>query len=143
MADFTPEHPFWSNFQISITSEMYGVEGWNFQGLIISTLSTNSEKKNKIWEVRTAMRWMIWQELPKCQIGFKLGSFCSGEPSSCWHVMLFFYKPRDCVMTIMLSVSVFQQIWSQEGKKLENHQMLDVWKAYGRKIKIWLTSWLN
>ena len=54
MADFTPEHPFWSNFQISITSEMYGVEGWNFQGLIISTLSTNSKKMNKIWEVRVS-----------------------------------------------------------------------------------------
>ena len=52
MAQFTLEHPLRSNFQISITSELEGVEGWNFQGLIISTLSTNSEKANKIWEVR-------------------------------------------------------------------------------------------
>ena len=44
MVDFTPEHPFWSNFQISITLEPWG---WNFQGLIISTLSTNSEKNKQ------------------------------------------------------------------------------------------------
>ena len=55
MAYFTSEHPFRPNFQISITLEPYGVDGWNFQGLIISTLSTNSEKKmNKIWEVRVS-----------------------------------------------------------------------------------------
>ena len=54
MADFTPEHPFWSNFQISITLEPQGVEGWNFQGLIILTLSTNSEKTNKICKVRVS-----------------------------------------------------------------------------------------
>ena len=52
MADFTMEHPFWSNVQISITLEPYGDEGCNFQGLIISTSSTNSEKMNKNLEVR-------------------------------------------------------------------------------------------
>ena len=45
----------------------FGVEGWNFQGLIISTLSTNSEKMNKIWEVRVSTSKIIgWfaAELP-------------------------------------------------------------------------------
>ena len=50
MTDFTLEHPFLSNFQISITLELWRVESWTFHGLIISTLSTNSEKMNKIWE---------------------------------------------------------------------------------------------
>ena len=51
MTDFTLEHPFRSSFQISITLELWRVEGWTSYGLIISTLSTNSEKLNKIWEV--------------------------------------------------------------------------------------------
>ena len=54
MADYTLEHPFQSNFQISITLEPQGAEGWNFQRLIISTLSTNSDKMNKIWLVRVS-----------------------------------------------------------------------------------------
>ena len=40
MADFTPKHAFQSNFQT--------------QGLIISTLSTNSKKMNKIREIRVS-----------------------------------------------------------------------------------------
>ena len=48
MTDFTPEHPFQLHCQISITLEPYVVDGCNFQGLIISTLPTNSEKMNKI-----------------------------------------------------------------------------------------------
>ena len=59
MSDCTPERPFWLNFQISITSELLGVEGWNFQGFIITTLSTNNEKTNKIWEVRVSW-WVPW-----------------------------------------------------------------------------------
>ena len=51
MVDFTPEYPFQTNLQISITLELYGIDGGNFQGLIISTLSTNSEKMNKICDV--------------------------------------------------------------------------------------------
>ena len=47
MADFTIEHPFQSNFQISITLEPWEVKGWNLQGLIISILSTNCEKKER------------------------------------------------------------------------------------------------
>ena len=54
MTDFTPEHPFQLHCQISITLEPYVVDGCNFQGLIISTLPTNSEKMNKIWEVRVS-----------------------------------------------------------------------------------------
>ena len=68
MADFTLEHQFQSNFQISITLESLRFEGWNFQRLIISTLSTNSEKMNKIWEVRVSTYKNIgWfdMELPR------------------------------------------------------------------------------
>ena len=47
MTDFTPEHPFQLHCQISITLEPYVVDGCNFQGLIISTLPTNSEKNEQ------------------------------------------------------------------------------------------------
>lgn len=78
-----------------------------------------------------------------CQIGFKLGSCCCGKPGSCCHVIIIFSlnKPRDFVMTMMISVPVFLRICSKEGKNIENHQKLNVWKAYGRKIKMWLTKW--
>ena len=82
MADFTPEQLFQSNFQISITLKAKGVEGWNFQGLIILTLSTNSEKKmNKIWKVRVStsknIEWFdmeLSSNYPLAQI-FSLGIY--------------------------------------------------------------------
>ena len=35
----------------------------------------------------------------------------------------------------MLSVPVFLRIWRKGGNKIKNHQKLDIWKVYGRKIK--------
>ena len=63
MVDFTPETSISVKFSNLNNFGLQGVEGWNFQGLIISILSTNSEKNEQNLRgkgVNIQKYWMIW-----------------------------------------------------------------------------------
>ena len=72
--------------------EPSGVESWNFQGLIISALSTTSEKMNKILEVRLLCPgWFVYSQL-YIDINYIYNHFQIGlcETPFCWQLILIF-----------------------------------------------------